>query len=324
VEFIGRRSVSLSVPKYSLPMPNNEQPEINVTIDGRLRLLSQLGAGIGEALIVLLVSKLSQEWQHPPVDILLLEEPELHIHSTLQRKLLDRLAAYGLQIVAATHSPTVVNWFARNGGRVFRTEFIEAQERITARQATGLTDLRDLIGSIGASPADVILADRVLLVEGSNDVPVFKAWLQKAPSYGGQNVAVLSVGGDDATSINFDPEQWKSLHPKIRAIIDSERKARDQEPHEKRLTLKARLQAARIGCHLTELRATESYFTSRALQLVYGDCSPRLDPFGDPNLADQGVKQFKKPRNGEVAQAMEWAELKNTDLGDQIEDFLKF
>jgi predicted ATP-dependent endonuclease of OLD family len=128
-EFIGRRSVSLSVPKYSLPMPNNEQPEINVTIDGRLRLLSQLGAGIGEALIVLLVSKLSQEWRHSPVDILLLEEPELHIHSTLQRKLLDRLAAYGVQIVAATHSPTVVNWFARNGGRVFRTEFIEADNR---------------------------------------------------------------------------------------------------------------------------------------------------------------------------------------------------
>jgi len=114
------------------------------------------------------------------------------------------------------------------------------------------------------------------------------------------------------------------LHPKIRVIIDGERKARDQAPQEKRLTFKARLQAAGIGCHLTELRATESYFTSRALQLVYGSCPPALDPFGDPNLANQGVKQFTKPRNGEVAQAMEWAELERTDVGHQLEDFLKF
>jgi hypothetical protein len=169
-----------------------------------------------------------------------------------------------------------------------------------------------------------MLADKVLLVEGPNDVPVFKAWLRKAPSYEGQNVAVLSLGGHDAASSNFDPEQWKSLHPKIRAIIDSERKAQDQDPHEKRLAIKAKFEAARIGCHLTEWRATESYFTTHALQLVYGDCPPTLDPFGDPNLAVQGLKQFAKVRNGEVAQAMEWAELEKTDLGDQIEDFLKF
>jgi hypothetical protein len=58
--------------------------------------------------------------------------------------------------------------------------------------------------------------------------------------------------------------------------------------------------------------------------LVYGYSPPILDPFGDPNLVAQGVKQFSKPRNGEVAEAMEWAELGKTDLGDQIEDFLKF
>ncbi len=58
-EFIGAKSVSLYVQGYSLPLPYNEQREIAVTVDGRVRLLSQLGAGIGESLIVLFVSKLS-------------------------------------------------------------------------------------------------------------------------------------------------------------------------------------------------------------------------------------------------------------------------
>ena len=194
-EFIGAKSVSLYVQGYSLPLPCNEQPEIVVTFEGRVRLLSQLGASIGESLIVLFVSKLSHKWRNPPVDIVLLEEPELHLHPNLQRKLLEQLARYSVQFIATTHSPAVVNSFAHSGGRVFRTEFQNSEKRTTARQVSGLTELRGLIGSIGASPADVVWADTVLLVEGSNDVPAFKAWLWKAPSYAGQSVAILALGG---------------------------------------------------------------------------------------------------------------------------------
>ena len=309
-EFIGAKSVSLYVQGYSLPLPYNEQPEIAVTVDGRVRLLSQLGAGIGESLIVLFVSKLSQEWRNPPVDIVLLEEPELHLHPSLQRKLLEQLARYGVQLIATTHSPAIVNWFARSGGWIFRTEFQNSEKRTTARQVSGLTELRALIESIGASPADVVLADKVLLVEGSNDVPVFKTWLRKAPSHAGQSVAILALGGSDAASGNFDPEQWRSLHPKIGAILDSEPKSAGQDPQKERQEIKAKLEAMGIGCYLTERRSTESYFTSSALRSVYGECPTSLDPFGDSNLANQGVKQFTKSRNGEVAQAMQWARSK--------------
>jgi len=220
-------------------------------------------------------------------------------------------------------SPAVVNWFARNGGQIFRTEFQNSEKRTTAHQVSGLAELRGLIESIGASPADVVLADKVLLVEGSNDVPVFKTWLRKAPSHAGQSVAILALGGSDAASGNFDAEQWRSLHPKISAILDSERKSSRQDPQKERQEIKAKLEAMGIGCYLTERRSTESYFTSSALKSVYGECPTSLDPFGDSNLANQGVKQFTKSRNGEVAQAMEWAEIEKTDIGKQIEDFLK-
>jgi hypothetical protein len=322
-DFVGCQRVSLSVPKFAMPPQNNEQPEINVTLDGRLRLISQLGAGIGESLIMLLIAKLSQEWHVPPVDIFLVEEPELHIHPTMQRKLLDRLAEYGVQLIATTHSPTVVNWFVRNGGRVFRTEFEETEKRTKVREARDLAELRNLLASIGVSPADVLLADKVLLVEGPNDIPVYQAFLEKAPSLRGQNIPVLSLGGTTAAGRNFDPSHWTNLHPKIWAILDSERRGLGKDPEESRKMIKARFEAAGIRCLLTERRATEHYLTTRALSVVYGKAPDEVDPFGDPNLVRRGVVQFDKRRNGEVARAMEWSEIEKTDVGTYLEKFLQ-
>jgi predicted ATPase len=322
-DFIGCQRVSLSVPQFATPPQNNEQPEINVTLDGRVRLISQLGAGIGESLIIMLIAKLSQEWHVPLVDILLLEEPELHIHPTMQRKLLDRLADSGVQLIATTHSPTVLNWFVRNSGRVFRTEFEETDKRTTVKEAHDLAELRDLLASIGASPADVLLADKVLLVEGPNDIPVYQAFLGKAPSLKGQNIPVLSLGGTTAAGRNFDASLWANLHPKIWAVLDSERRGPDKAVARSQSTVKSSLEAAGIPCHLTELRATENYLTPRALKVVYRKAPAAIDPFGDPNLATKGVKQFDKRRNGEVARAMEWHEVAETDIGIYLERFLQ-
>ena len=322
-DFVGCQRVSLSVPKFVAPPQNNEQPEINVTLDGRLRLISQLGAGIGESLIMLMIAKLSQEWHLPPIDIFLVEEPELHIHPTMQRKLLDRLAEYGVQLIATTHSPTVVNWFVRKGGRVFRTEFEQTKKSTTVKEACDLGELRDLLGSIGVSPADVFLADKVLLVEGPNDIPVFQAFLAKAPSRRGQNIPVLSLGGATAAGRNFDARHWTNLHPKIWAILDSERKGPGKDASKRQLRIKSSLEVAGISCHLTDLRAAENYLTPHALAAVYGHSPDEIRAFGDPNLATQGVRQFEKHRNGEVARAMEWSDIENTDIGTYLESFLQ-
>jgi predicted ATP-dependent endonuclease of OLD family len=153
----------------------------------------------------------------------------------MQRKLLDRLAESGIQLIATTHSPTVVNWFVRKGGQVLRTEFEKTEKRTAVREARELPELRDLLASIGASPADVLLADKVLLVEGPNDIPVYRAFLEKAPSFRGQNIPVLSLGGATAAGKNFDAGLWSNLHPKISAIFDSERRGSCGDPEKSRV-----------------------------------------------------------------------------------------
>ena len=324
-QFINCGSVALSVQRQATPaetVETTEPSEINISIDGKLRLLSQLGAGIAEALIMLLVAKLSQEWQEPPIDIVLLEEPELHLHPKMQSALLDRLAGYGVQVIASTHSPTVINWFARNGALIFRTHFDKEAGGIWAAPATSHTEQAELIEAIGATPGDLMLADRVLLVEGPNDVPVFQAWLSKAPSQNGQKFVVYPLGGNTVSSPNFPVSDLRELHPKLFVILDSERKAQAKPASQEREKAKSKFDKAEIPCHLTERRATESYFTGAALKSVYQCVAQDLDPFGDPNLAKQGIKQFKKENNGEVARKMKWTDLESTDLGEALERFL--
>jgi hypothetical protein len=183
--------------------------------------------------------------------------------------------------------------------------------------------MRGLLASIGVSPADVFLADKILLVEGPNDIPVFKAFLEKAPSFQGQNIAVLSLGGATASGENFDAEHWSRVHPKVWAILDSERRGLGEEVRMGQRRISSSLESAGIPCHLTESRATENYLSPRALATVYGKTPADIDPFGNPNLAEQGVRQFDKRRNGEVALAMEWREIGNTDIGIFLEKFLQ-
>ena len=90
---------------------------------------------------------------------------------------------------------------------MFRTEFEEAERRSVVTEAQNVPELRSVLANIGVSPADVLLADKVLLVEGPNDIPVFKAFLEN-PSFRGQNVAVLSLGGATVASGNFDADHW--------------------------------------------------------------------------------------------------------------------
>ena len=180
--------------------------ELNVHIDAHPVPISRLGTGIGECLLIMLVCKLARELtkslQRPPIEFLLIEEPELHLHPRLQRLLLSYLLRFAeandVQLILSTHSATVLNAVSAVSGAVYRTQFDNDKRQITVHPV-GTTDrLLSLLKDIGASPGDLLQADKVLWVEGPHDIPVFKAWLSKAPNFRNQNVAVLSLGGEES------------------------------------------------------------------------------------------------------------------------------
>ena len=96
VEARGRAGVSVEV----------RPPDLDRRVD-----LTSVGVGISQVLPVLVVCLLAD-----PGDLVLLEQPELHLHPALQMRLADFLLACvesGRQIIVETHSENLVNRLRR-------------------------------------------------------------------------------------------------------------------------------------------------------------------------------------------------------------------
>lgn len=81
---------------------NVSPPGASTSVD-----LASVGAGVSQVLPVILLCLLSE-----PADLLILEQPELHLHPALQKRMADFLLAFvrcGRQILVETHSDHLVN-----------------------------------------------------------------------------------------------------------------------------------------------------------------------------------------------------------------------
>lgn len=150
--------------------------------------LKDLGTGVEQLLLTLVV-----ELTEAPPFLLVVEEPETNLHPAAQRALLGLLKdwANDRQIVAATHSPVMLDW-SPGGDRLWHV----TRQRGTSRVEPVREDPSALLNSLGVRLSDVFSADRVLVVEGASDEDVLEAWFPEVLR--NPNVAVLHGGGGDS------------------------------------------------------------------------------------------------------------------------------
>lgn len=126
VEARGRAGVSVEV----------RPPELDRPVD-----LTSVGVGVSQVLPVLAVCLLAE-----PGDIVLLEQPELHLHPALQMKLADFLLACvdsGRQLIVETHSEHLVNRLRRRVAEDDSSEVSDLVRVVFAeRDADGHTSFR--------------------------------------------------------------------------------------------------------------------------------------------------------------------------------------
>lgn len=120
--------------------------------------------------------------------ILIIEEPEVYLHPSLQRKMIDTLLMISLnnQVIFSSHSPITVGKLERHQIKLVKREAGEAK----------IFDITvsEVIEELGIRADDILVNKGIIFVEGKDDKAVIECILNKIHSGASDEINVLITG----------------------------------------------------------------------------------------------------------------------------------
>ncbi|MBF4514050.1 AAA family ATPase [Plantibacter sp. VKM Ac-2885] len=216
---------------------------IHVTQDGRTLPIEHMGTGVHEVVIIAAASTITRN------SILCVEEPEVHLHPILQRKLLKYLASStSNQYFIATHSAHMLDSEIGNIFHVTRSESVSV-----VRYAGAAKDRAAICADLGYRPSDLVQTNAVIWVEGPSDRLYVRHWIEAlAPGefVEGTHYSIMFYGGALLKSLSpLDAEEvdefisLRSLNRFMVVIIDSDKTSPQSEINESKQRVVADLQS---------------------------------------------------------------------------------
>ena len=282
---------------------SDDNETLQVIVNGKSYRLVELGSGLAQFTLVLVNAAIEKP------AFILIDEPELNLHPSLQLDFLTTLTSYaGEGILFATHSVGL----ARAGADwVYSVRKIqEGESQVSEYEST--PRLSEFLGELSFSEYKELGCNRVLLVEGATDVKTVQQFLRHDRK--DHEVVLLPLGG--AQLINKSSEaqlqEIKRISGKVAALIDSERTSKGAPLARDREGFVEICKNAKIKCHVLERRAIENYLTDEAVKKVKDKKYRALEPY--EVLADVNPA-WSKSENWRIARAMGPDGLRGTDLG---------
>ncbi len=194
---------------------------------GRVLPLENFGSGVEQ--VVSMVVNLMKNDQGK---IVLLEEPEVHLHPGLQKAFIKFLIndLKENQYFIASHSSTFIDKTVQSEGDVFIVDSVpldytltgsdkirySLQSRVKSVDEEGLYTALELIG---ASPSDILQANGIIWVEGISDKLYIQHWLnlycaKKGITLDPLSYEVMFYGGSMLSNIDFtlNDDQWNQVY----------------------------------------------------------------------------------------------------------------
>ena len=264
---------------------------------------SNCGLGLQDLLVILWFAI------NPSPSVILIEEPESHIHPEMQRKLLEFIRSQiEKQFFLTSHSNVFVN--SSYTDRIFYTQFDENINLIDA------TNRASVLSDLGYSVTDNLVSDLIILVEGPKDVPVIEEFLIKMGVFATYAIKIWPLGGDimDQVDLSIFSEYYKLI-----ALIDN-----DPLSSSIRRKFTDKCNEYKIPLFKTKRYAIENYFSLRALRQVFENQieASVVEIKPDEKLEKQIGFNVKK-NNRKIAQTMTLDEISGTDLRNFLDEVVE-
>lgn len=281
--------------------PSEDGETLQLTINNKSYRLRDVGSGIAQFVLVLANAAVSKP------AYLLLDEPELNLHPSLQLDFLTTLAAHTSRgVIFTTHS---IGLARSVGERIFSVRLENGRSLVNDLERE--PSLVEFLGEISFSGYQELGCSKVLLVEGRTDVKTLQQFLRKYRKE--QDVVLLPLGGNTLISPEALAElgEVRRITEDLHVLIDSERSGAG-ELEKSRKEFADGCRDLGIDCHVLDWRAIENYLTDTAVKKVKGDKYRALGPY---EKRESVTPMWGKAENWRIAREMSIEDLAATDLG---------
>lgn len=235
----------------------HDRHEVLVHKEERVLPLSSLGTGIHEVVMIAAFCTLTEG------GIVCIEEPEIHLHPLLQKKLIKYIVDNtSNQYFIATHSASIID---QPDAAVFSVSHSNQSTQINL--IIGAAQRHKLCHDLGYRASDLLQANAIVWVEGPSDRIYIKHWISSVDSslaeglhysimfYGGRLLSHLSANDDEINEfINL-----RRLNRNMAIVIDSDRKNSQTKLNDTKLRILQEFDADSTYAWVTAGREIENY-----------------------------------------------------------------